>query len=121
MPVSRHAWKAIRRCATGVDPKHMLPLRTCSMAITLRNKKVEDQIRALGRETGEGPSAVIARAIAAETERARAEKERTVAERLARMRAFRATLPKLSEEEKKAVWEEADRMFDYLYEDEQRD
>jgi hypothetical protein len=82
------------------------------MAITLRNKKLEEQIRALGRETGEGPSAVIARAIAAETERAREEKERTVAERLARMRAFRATLPKLSEEEKKAVWEALEDMYD---------
>lgn len=36
------------------------------MAITLRNKKVEDQIRAIGRRTGEGPSAVIARLVAAE-------------------------------------------------------
>jgi hypothetical protein len=82
------------------------------MAITLRNKKLEEQIRALGRESGEGPSAVIARAIAAESERARAEKERTVAERLARMRAYRATLPKFTEEEKKAVWEALDDLYD---------
>ena len=81
------------------------------MAITLRNKKLEEQIRALGRESGEGPSAVIARAIAAESERARAEKERTVAERLARMRAYRATLPKFTEEEKKAVWEALDDLY----------
>ena len=84
-------------------------------------RNLKSRIRALGRETGEGPSAVIARAIAAESERARMKKERTVEERLARMKAYRATLPKLTEEEKKAVWEEADRMFDYLYEDEQRD
>jgi hypothetical protein len=82
------------------------------MAITLRNKKLEEQIRALGRESGEGPSAVIARAIAAESERARAEKERTVAERLARMRAYRATLPKFTEEEKNAVWEALDDLYD---------
>ena len=90
----------------------MLPTGTASMAITLRNKKLEEQIRALGRESGEGPSAVIARAIAAESERARAEKERTVAERLARMRAYRATLPKFTEEEKKAVWEALDDLYD---------
>ena len=34
------------------------------MAITLRNEKVEDQIRAIGKRTGEGPSAVIARLVA---------------------------------------------------------
>jgi hypothetical protein len=90
----------------------MLSDRNSSMAITLRNKKLEEQIRALGRESGEGPSAVIARAIAAESERARAEKERTVAERLARMRAYRATLPKFTEEEKNAVWEALDDLYD---------
>ena len=89
------------------------------MAITLRNKTLEAQIRALGRETGEGPSAVIARAIAAEADRVQAERKRTAEERLARMRAFTATLPVPTEEERKAMWEEADRMFDYLYEDEQ--
>jgi len=38
----------------------MLPSRTGSMAITLRNKKVEEDIREIGRHTGEGPSAVLA-------------------------------------------------------------
>ena len=36
------------------------------MPITLRNKRVEDKIRAIGRRTGEGPSAVIARLVEAE-------------------------------------------------------
>lgn len=82
------------------------------MPITLRNRKVEEQIREFGKATAEGPSAVIARVVAAEEERLRQEKERTVAERLARMRAFRATLPKFTEEEKKAVWEALDDLYD---------
>ena len=87
------------------------------MPVTLRNKKVEDDIREIGRQTGEGPSAVIARLAASERARLEAERKRTVEERLARMRAFRATLPKFTEEERKAIWREADRMFDYLYDD----
>jgi hypothetical protein len=35
------------------------------MAITLRNKPLEDKIRRIGRRTGLGPSAVIARAVEA--------------------------------------------------------
>jgi hypothetical protein len=85
------------------------------LPITLRNKKVEDQIRAIGAETGEGPSAVIARLIEAESERLRGEKERASRERLARMRAFRATLPRFSEEERRADWEDMEHMDDYLH------
>lgn len=33
------------------------------MAITIRNTEVENMIREIGRHTGEGPSAVIARAV----------------------------------------------------------
>ena len=33
------------------------------MAITIRNKRIESMIREIGRQTGEGPSAVVARAI----------------------------------------------------------
>ncbi len=33
------------------------------MAITIRNKRIEDMIREIGRNTGEGPSAVVARAV----------------------------------------------------------
>ena len=92
-----------------------------SMAITIRNKKTEEAIRRLGQRRGEGPSAVIARLAEAEEQREAEERKRTAEERLARLRAFRATLPKFTEEEKRAAWEEADRMFDYLYEDEKPD
>lgn len=33
------------------------------MAITIRNNEIESMIREIGRHTGEGPSAVIARAV----------------------------------------------------------
>ena len=33
------------------------------MAITIRNTEIEAMIREIGRQTGEGPSAVIARAV----------------------------------------------------------
>ena len=39
------------------------------MAITIRNKKTEDLIRKIGRRTGEGPSAVIARLVKAEADK----------------------------------------------------
>lgn len=35
------------------------------MAITIRNKQTEELIRRIGRRTGEGPSAVVARAVKA--------------------------------------------------------
>ena len=35
------------------------------MAITIRNKQTEELIRRIGRRTGEGPSAVVARAVRA--------------------------------------------------------
>src|SRR5829696_427204 len=89
-----------------------------SMAITLRNKRTEDAIRRIGQDTGEGPSAVIARLARTEEERLRQEKEAQTAERLARIRAFTATLPKLTDEQRAAAWKDMDEMFDYLYEDE---
>ena len=90
------------------------------MAITLRNKPIELLIREIGQPTGEGPSAVIARLAREEHRRMTEAKERTVQERLAAMDALLATLPKLTDEERKAAWEDADRMFDYLYEDEEK-
>ena len=82
------------------------------MAITLRNKRVEDQIRTIGCETGEGPSAVIARVIQAEVERLATEKEKRIQERLARMQAFLDALPVPTDEERNAIWKELDDMYD---------
>lgn len=64
------------------------------MAITLRNKALEAKIKEIGRRTGLGPSAVIARAI--EREGAQLgidDSDRERQERLARMRAFLKDLP----------------------------
>jgi len=66
----------------------------------------------IGGETGEGPSAVIARAVQAEVDRLAAEKERRVQERLARMDAFLDNLPIPSDAERKAIWKELDDMYD---------
>jgi hypothetical protein len=84
------------------------------MPITLRNKVVEDKIRRIGERTGEGPSAVIARAI--EQEEARIEAE--AAQKLADLRAIRESIPPMTDEERAAVQREVEHMFDYLYEDE---
>lgn len=96
----------------------MLPGRIGSMAITLRNKKVENDIREIGRHTGEGPSAVIARVVARERERVEAERKRNYEERLAKIRAFTSTLPVFTDEERAAMWKELDSLYDYLYDDE---
>jgi hypothetical protein len=88
------------------------------MAITLRNKKVEEDIRAIGRHMGEGPSAVIARAVATERERVEAERKQRKEERLAQIRAFTSTLPVFTDEERAALWKELDNLYDYLYDDE---
>jgi hypothetical protein len=84
------------------------------MPITLRNKVIEEKIRRIGERTGEGPSAVIARAIAQEEARLEAESE----QKLADLQAIRASFPPMTDAERAAVHHEMDHMFDYLYEDE---
>ena len=51
------------------------------MAITIRNKETERMIREIGRKTGEGPSAVIRRAVESLRE---PERQETEDERIAR-------------------------------------
>jgi hypothetical protein len=85
------------------------------MPITLRNKLVEEKIRRIGERTGEGPSAVIARAIAQEEARLEAESE----QKLADLQAIRASFPPMTAEERAAVHHEVEHMFDYLYDDEE--
>jgi len=71
------------------------------MAITLRNKKVEEDIREIGRHTGEGPSAVIARG-----------RSGARAHRVAQIRAFTSTLPVFTDEERAAMLREQDSPYD---------
>lgn len=83
------------------------------MAITLRNKALEAKIKEIGRRTGLGPSAVIARAI--EREGAQLgidDSDRERQERLARMRAFLKDLPPPTDEERRAVQQAMEDMYD---------
>lgn len=82
------------------------------MAITLRNKKVEDAIRAIGRRTGEGPSAVIARLVAKEEPDGGRVSEEEAARRLSDMRAFVASLPKPTADERDAMRRVTEEMYD---------
>lgn len=87
------------------------------MAITLRNKPVEEMIRRIGSQTGEGPSAVIARVIAQETERLEAERQKAAAEKLAKLQAIRAEFGTFTDEDRKAVWEDLERINEELFEE----
>ncbi|HEU0146546.1 MAG TPA: type II toxin-antitoxin system VapB family antitoxin, partial [Bradyrhizobium sp.] len=100
-----HAWYA-----STPKWKHMLP--GIGMPITLRNKAVEERIRAIGKRTGEGPSAVIARAISNEEERLRAEDEALKAKRVAAMKRLRAALPKLTDEDRRAIKQAMEDIYD---------
>jgi hypothetical protein len=83
------------------------------MPITLRNKAIEDRIREIGKRTGEGPSAVIARAMGEVEERLKAEDEALREKRIAAMERLRAMLPKLTDEDRRAI----DRAMDDLYDE----
>jgi hypothetical protein len=83
------------------------------MPITLRNKAIEERIREIGKRTGEGPSAVIARAIGEVEERLKAEDEALREKRIAAMERLRAMLPKLTDEDRRAI----DRAMDDLYDE----
>ena len=74
------------------------------MAITLRNKVVEAKIKEIGRRTGEGPSAVIARAIAMEEQRLRRRAQSLSAKRAkAIMRLRSEARAMLTVEDRKAI------------------
>ncbi len=82
------------------------------MAITLRNKVVEAKIREIGRRTGEGPSAIIARVVASEEERLRAEERALMARRAKAIKRLRAMLPKLTAADKAAIQKAMNEMYD---------
>ena len=90
------------------------------MAITIRNKKTEELIRQIGRRTGEGPSAVIARLAEGE---ANGRNERKVPEEEVKRRIamFEELARKYPPSDPKPSWEEVehemDSLFDYLDEE----
>jgi hypothetical protein len=84
------------------------------MAITIRNKTTEELIRKIGRRTGEGPSAVVHRLVAAEalgqTEQKVSEEE--IRRRIQFMRELREKYPP---PDPRPTWEEVERERDALY------
>ena len=84
------------------------------MAITLRNKRVEDKIRAIGRRTGEGPSAVIARLVAAEEPGTGLVSAEEAARHAAEMLAYLDRIRRPTAEERRAVQQASDEMYDPL-------
>ena len=82
------------------------------MAITLRNKALEAKIKEIGRRTGLGPSAVIARAIDRET--AELEERRTllVAKRTAAEKELRAMLLDLTDADRTAIDQAMEDLYD---------
>jgi hypothetical protein len=83
------------------------------MPITLRNKVVEERIRAIGKQTGEGPSAVIARLSVQEEERMKAANEAHKAERVAAMKRLRQQARGMfTDEDRAAIRREMDDLYD---------
>jgi hypothetical protein len=82
------------------------------LAITIRNKKTEELIRKIGRRTGEGPSAVIARLAEQENARSSRPSEAEIARRLA---LFEELAQRYPPPDPKPSWEEIEREAHALY------
>lgn len=82
------------------------------MAITLRNKALEAKIKEIGRRTGLGPSAVIARAIDRETAELEERRISLVAKRTAAEKELRAMLPDLTDADRAAIDQAMEDLYD---------
>lgn len=82
------------------------------MAITLRNKALEAKIKEIGRRTGLGPSAVIARAIDRETANTEERGMALVSKRIAAERELRAMLPDLTVADRAAIDQAMEDLYD---------
>jgi hypothetical protein len=85
-------------------------MRQRQMPIIIRNKAVEESIRALAKRTGETPAALIARLSLAEEERFKAEDMK--AKRVGAMKRLRAMLPQLTDEDRAAIKQAMDDLYD---------
>jgi len=83
------------------------------MAITIRNKKLEAAIHELGRQTGDGPSAVLGRLVEEEQKRREAEREQRLAERERRVREWLASLTPVTDEDRAEI----DRIMQDMYDE----
>lgn len=86
------------------------------MAITIRNKTTEELIRKIGRRTGEGPSAVIARLVKAEVGGKNEQKvpEEEVRRRMAVFEELRKKYPHTGP---KMTWAEIEEEMDSIFGD----
>jgi hypothetical protein len=82
------------------------------VAMTIRNKTVEAEIREVGRETGEGPSALIGRLVGDERRRLREVERLEIARRRHAMRELLAMLPRLTDAQKAEMDRITEDMFD---------
>lgn len=82
------------------------------MAITLRNKALEAKIKEIGRRTGLGPSAVIARAIDREDARTSTTQDTLVRRRIEAGKRLRAELPALNADDRAAIDRAMEDMYD---------
>lgn len=86
------------------------------MAITIRNKQTEELIRKIGRRTGEGPSAVVARLVKAE---AGGKEDKVPEEEVQRrLRRFEELAEKYPPSGPNMTWEEVEREMDSIFGDE---
>ena len=89
------------------------------MAITIRNKETEANIRVIGKRRGEGPSAVVARLAKEELQR---EGQVTQSEYERRMAAWDEVMALAPPRDPNFTWEDVERemdsLFDYMEEDE---
>ena len=84
------------------------------MAITIRNKETEELIRKIGRRTGEGPSAVVARLVKQEISGNNGRVSEEEVRR--RMQLFAELAEKYPPPDPKPSAEEIEREVDSLYE-----
>lgn len=82
------------------------------MAITLRNKALEAKIKEIGRRTGLGPSAVIARAIERDQSELDASLSARVRKRAAAEKELRAMLPRMTEADRAAIDQAMEDLYD---------
>ncbi len=83
------------------------------MAITIRNRRIEERVRKLGEIRGEGPSAVIGRLVEKEIEAVSNESEHErVARRRGAMDEWIASLPSITDEDRRAIDTATEEMYD---------
>jgi len=87
------------------------------MAITIRNKEIEANIRRLGKAWGIGPSAVVRRLAEAQVAREGTLAPSDYRRRMEAWDELMAMVPEFTEEEKREMQHELDHMYDYLEEE----